>query len=71
MINGPRTRCSVGLRFDNKATRCWLPAGHSGPHKGRDRKSNPYVTVRWFDRDARQFLTTRANEYAWTMKEIP
>ena len=66
MINGPRPRCSIGLAYDGKATRCYLNAGHGGPHRGKDRKTNPYVTLRWFNADARSFLTTRVNEWAWT-----
>lgn len=65
---GVGPRCSMGLAYDDKATRCFLRAGHSGPHKARDRKTNPYVTLRWFNADARTFLTTRNAEWAWTAR---
>lgn len=65
MINGPRPRCAIGLGYDGMATRCYLPSGHSGPHKAKAKKSEPYVTIRWFSGDARSFLTTRSAAWAW------
>lgn len=66
----PVNRCLSAIKFGTSLnTRCMGRKGHNGPHEGKGLKKFPYQRITWFKGDRREFLTERADEYAWSEKK--
>lgn len=63
-------RCAWAIRFgETLNTRCFMKPAHSGMHEAKGLKKFTYQRVRWFGGDAREFISGRDDEFAWSERK--
>lgn len=69
----PAARCPWAIRFGTLLnTRCLLPMVPSHlEHQGHGVSQFPYQRVHWQAGDRREYLTDRADQFAWEVPQCP